>query len=879
MDDKIKNINLKVGLTDKQVTKARQKYGNNQISTKEKDSFLKLLLESLGDPIIKILLIALAIKTVFLFRDFDWFETLGIVIAIFLASFISSISEYGSEKAFIKLQEESTKTKCRVKRNNKILEINIDEVVTGDLVLLQTGDKIPADGVIIEGCISVDESSLNGEAKEIYKEKTENINLPNKKNKVFRGTVVYANEATMLVTEVGDNTFYGKLAEEIQEKQPDSPLKIRLRHLAGIISKMGYIGAFLVAFSYLFSVVVIDNGFNLNQIKETITNFHLMFGYFIHALTLCVTIIVVAVPEGLPMMITLVLSSNMKRMLKSNVLVRKLVGIETAGSLNILFTDKTGTLTKGKLEVVNFMTGSLNNYKTEQDLKKYSKLHHILKTSIVYNNSSSYSNDSIIGGNITDRALLGFIKTPILDNIKKNQSVPFDSKKKYSYSTIDVGKTVQLIKGAPEIILPKCSYYVDEEGTKKILLNKRSIDRELDKATKKGMRVLALASKESNHFSLERLTFIGLIFIKDEVRPEAKEGLDLVNQAHIQTVMITGDNKDTAIAIGKDIGLITSDKDIVLTTDELNKKTDGEIKKILPNLKIVARSLPQDKSRLVKISQELGLVVGMTGDGVNDAPALKKADVGFSMGSGTEVSKEASDIVILDDNFLSISKSILFGRTIFKSIRKFIIFQLTINLCAVSLSIVGPFIGIDAPVTIIQMLWINMVMDTLAGIAFAFEPPLNDYMKEYPKKKDEPIINGYMINEILFTGIYSSLLCILFLKLPFVYDLFREGENDKYFMTGFFGLFIFMGIFNCFNARTHRLNLFANLYQNKAFIIVIGLILVVQLYLIYFGGDLFRTAGLNFSELIIMIIIATTVIPVDWLRKLYLKKKNLKYGV
>ena len=879
MNNNFKDVNIKLGLDDKQVIKARQKYGSNQISTKEKEGFLKLLLESLGDPIIKILLIALAIKTIFLFRDFDWFETLGIVIAIFLASFISSISEYGSEKAFIKLQEESSKIKCRVKRNGKIKEINIDEIVIGDIVLLQTGDKIPADGIIVEGSISVDESSLNGEAKEVYKEKTKDINNPFEENKVFRGTVVYANEATMLVTLVGDKTFYGKLAEEIQEKQPDSPLKLRLRHLASIISKMGYIGAFLVAFSYLFSVIIIDNNFDLNQIKNTVTNFHLMFTYFIHALTLCVTIIVVAVPEGLPMMITLVLSSNMKRMLKNNVLVRKLVGIETAGNLNILFTDKTGTLTKGKLEAVNFMSGSLKNYKNEHELLKYPNLHRVLKTSIIYNNSSSYDGKEIIGGNITDRALLGFITSPITYEIKKIKTFPFDSKKKYSYSTIDVGKKVQLIKGAPEIILPNCSYYINEDGRRKILLNKKSINQELINATKKGMRVLAIASKESEHFSLERLTFIGLMFIKDEVRKEAIEGINLVNQAHIQTVMITGDNKDTAIAIGKDIGLLTSDKDIVLTTDELNQKTDEEIKKILPNLKIVARSLPQDKSRLVKISQELGLVVGMTGDGVNDAPALKKADVGFAMGSGTEVSKEASDIVILDDNFLSISKAILFGRTIFKSIRKFIIFQLTINLCAVSLSIIGPFIGIETPVTVIQMLWINMVMDTLAGIAFAYEPPLADYMKEYPKKKDEPIINGYMINEILFTGIYSSILCILFLKIPFIYDLFRVGENDKYFMTGFFGLFIFMGIFNSFNARTHRLNLFAHIFQNKAFIIVILLILVIQLYLIYFGGNLFRTSGLTLFELIIMIMIAFTVIPVDWLRKLYLKKRNLKYGV
>ena len=879
MDNNLNDNKMKLGLTDKEVAKSRQKYGNNTINSKEKESFLRLLLESLGDPIIKILLIALAIKTVFLFRDFDWFETLGIVIAIFLASFISSISEYGSEKAFLKLQEQSSKIKCRVRRDGKIIEVNIDEIVKGDIVLLQTGDKIPADGIIINGNISVDESSLNGESKEVYKEKVENLNKPLKNNKVFRGTVVYSNKATMLVTAVGDKTFYGKLAEEIQEKQPDSPLKLRLRHLASIISKIGYIGAFLVAFSYLFSVIVIDNNFQMTKITQTLTNFHLMFTYLIHALTLCVTIIVVAVPEGLPMMITLVLSSNMKRMLKDNVLVRKLVGIETAGSLNILFTDKTGTLTKGKLEAINFMSGSLKNYHSEKELMKYPKLHHIVKTSIVYNNDSSYSDDKIIGGNITDQALLGFIKTPIDNKIKKINSVPFDSKKKYSYASIDVGKKVQLIKGAPELIISKCNYYIDEMGLKKLMINKKKLNEELNNATKQGIRVLALASKETEDFTLERLTFIGLIFIKDEIRNEAIEGINLVKSAHIQTVMITGDNKDTALSVAKDIGLLDGKDDIVLTSEELNQKSDEEIKTILPHLKIVARSLPQDKSRLVKLSQELGLVVGMTGDGVNDAPALKKADVGFSMGSGTEVSKEASDIVILDDNFISISKAILFGRTIFKSIRKFIIFQLTINLCAVSLSIIGPFIGIETPVTVIQMLWINMVMDTLAGIAFAFEPPLLEYMQEYPKKKDEPIINKYMLNEILFTGIYSSLLCILFLKLPFIYDLFRTGENDKYFMTGFFGLFIFMGIFNSFNARTHRLNLFANLYQNRAFIIVISFVLIIQLYLIYFGGNLFRTAGLTFFELLVMLFLSSTVIPVDWIRKLYLKKHNLKYGV
>ena len=308
-------------------------------------------------------------------------------------------------------------------------------------------------------------------------------------------------------------------------------------------------------------------------------------------------------------------------------------------------------------------------------------------------------------------------------------------------------------------------------------------------------------------------------------------------------------------------------------------KTDEEVKKIIPNLRVVARALPQDKSRLVKLSQELGLVVGMTGDGVNDAPALKKADVGFSMGSGTEVAKEASDIVILDDNFMSISKAVLFGRTIFKSIRKFIILQLTINLCAMSLSFVGPFIGIDTPITVIQMLWVNMVMDTLAGLAFAFEPPLLEYMNEYPKKKNESIMNKYMINEILFTGIYSSILCVLFLKLPIFKEIYDYYITDEYLLTAFFGLFIFIDIFNCFNARTHRINILANIMKNKVFIFIIGFITVIQLCMIYFGHNIFRTTDLTFIELQIMILLAFTVIPVDWIRKLYLKKKGKLTGV
>ena len=651
---------------------------------------------------------------------------------------------------------------------------------------------------------------------------------------------------------------------------------MRLRDLAQSISKLGYMGAFLVSFSYLFNVVVIDNGFDFNSIVSTVSNFRVMFGHILYALTLSVTVIVVAVPEGLPMMITLVLSSNMKRMVKDNVMVRKMVGIETAGNINILFTDKTGTLTRGKLEVVGFMSGSLKEYYDESSLVD-TKVYDMVKMCSIYNNSSSYSVNGIIGGNITDRALLGFFSNDFR-KVKKLSSVPFDSKSKFSSTFVDdSGVKYNLVKGAPEVILSKCNRYYTDMGEVRSFYNKSRINDVVNLRASNGIRVIALAYNNIN--SMDSLIFLGLMFIKDEVRDEAREGISLVSKAHIQTVMITGDNKNTAISIGRDVGIINSPDDLVLTSDEFSSMSDDEVKSVLPRLRVLARSLPRDKSRLVRISQSIGLVVGMTGDGVNDAPALKKADVGFAMGSGTEVAREASDIIILDDNFLSISKAILFGRTIFKSIRKFIIFQLTVNICAVGLSIVGPFIGIETPVTVIQMLWINMVMDTLAGIAFSYEPPLIEYMDEFPKSREEPIINNYMKNEILVTGFYSSLLCVLFLKLPIISSIFRDGNNHEYLMSAFFGLFIFIGIFNSFNARTSRINVFANLFRNKVFLCVILFIAIVQIILIYYGGNLFRTVGLNFKEFNFMIIVAITVIPFDWIRKYFYKKRTINYGV
>lgn len=849
------------GLNEEEVLVNRKKYGTNELTKVKQKTFLKILLESLGDPIIKILLIALCIKLLFIFSKYDWYETIGIAIAVMLASFISTISEYGSEEAFKKLQSDVSKIKVKVYRNKNLEEIIINDIVVGDIVKLTTGDSIPADGILISGNITCNEASLTGESKDIKKNTTD--------NKLYRGTVITNGLGKMLVQKVGNDTEYGKISLEIQEKEPTSPLKTRLYGLAKVISKIGYIGAFVVSLSYLFNKIVIENNFNLDLIMTTITTPKIILDYLIYALTLAVTIIIVAVPEGLPMMITLVLSSNMKRMLKDNVLVRKPTGIETSGSLNYLLTDKTGTLTKGELEVISFISGDLKVYKNEFEIKK-SIFYNDLYNSIILNNESTINGDTVIGGNSTDKSLIKFLKYKE-NNIKIDKRIPFDSKNKFS--AIYINNEIY-IKGASEVILPKCIKYLNSKNEEKLLLNKRIIIKEIEKYTKKGMRVISLA--KGNNLN-DNLTFIGFIILKDELRKEAKLGINLIKNAGINTIMITGDAKDTAKNIAIELGIITNNEDIILTSNEFNNMDTEEIKKIVHKLKVVARALPQDKSRLVTILEEMNYIVGMTGDGVNDAPALKKANVGFAMGSGTEVSKEASDIVILDNNILSISKAILYGRTTFKSIRRFVIYQLTVNMTALFLSIVGSYIGVSTPITIIQMLWLNMIMDTFAGLAFSYEAPLNYYMEENPKKINEPIINKYMYSQIIFTGLYSALLCILFLKLP-IFKLFIRSDY-KHFMTAYFALFIFIGIFNAFNARTERLNIFSNILKNKVFIIIFLFISIVQIFLIYNGHELFRTYGLTLFELIFVIILALSVIPIDFLRKIILKKKGIKLQI
>lgn len=876
------------GLTEKDVHHSKEQHGDNALVRGKKHSFLKEFILNFGDPIIKILLIALVVNIVIRLRDFNWYETIGIAAAILVSTFVSTLSEYGSETAFEKLQEDALKTKCRVKRAHGLVELPVSDVVVGDYVLLQPGDRIPADGIITSGELYVDQSPLNGESKEAIKrpgeEKLDDVSSRDFKNRsrLFRGSIVCSGEAIMRIMSVGANTIYGRLALDVQEESRASPLKIRLGKLAQSISRFGYIGATLVALADLFNSIVINNAYSISAIVKFLESPKELVSCLIHAATLAISVIVVAIPEGLPLMITIVLSSNMKRMLKDNVLVRKLVGIETSGNLNILFTDKTGTITKGKLKVNYFVTGDGTKLNDYSKLRK-TELGKLLRISCVYNTGAYFGDNTAtggskgkmtaIGGNATERALLEFVSEEKLrqENVKILSSVPFSSIHKYSGAQVKGDVNSSLYKGAPELILPNCSFYYDSDGIKRAFCYMSRLKYIMDDMTSNAVRLLAVAVCEEDLSPNDvgrNMTLIGIAGIRDEIRREASRAIRQVESAGIQVVMITGDNKETATAIAREVGLIQANQNgAVLTSDEMEKIPDRELKAILPRLRVVARAVPSDKSRLIVLSQELGLVAGMTGDGINDAPALKKADVGFSMGSGTEVAKEASDIVIMDDNFLSISKAILYGRTIFKSIRKFIIFQLTINLCAVAISIIGPFIGINSPITVLQMLWVNMVMDTLAGLAFAGEAPLKEYMEEPPKRRDEPIINRYMYTQILVSGIYITLLCILFLKLPAIQTMYRHGAGDEFFMTAFFALFIFAGVFNSFSARTTRLNLLAHIWRNKGFIAIMLFVTIIQILIIYFGGEIFRTTGLRYSELQFVIILAFTVIPIDFLRK------------
>ena len=874
------------GLNKDQVEQSRKLHGDNIIHEAEQETFWDKFKGAFDDPMIKLLLVIAAIMAIMAVMGYAEFgEIIGIVISVLLVTGISAKTEIASDNEYRKLKDSTKKEVCKVHRDGKVVEVEINELVVGDLVILQSGDKIPADGYLYQGELRVDNSALNGEAEECrkvavsdfkaYKELAMTADVTGDTfvdaHSLFRGAVVFNGEGIMEITKVGMKTMMGAMAEDMADDEVESPLKVKLAKLASQISMFGYIGSVVIALALLAHKVVIAGGF-----ADYFANGGVMvFKDVLEAIMLAVVIVVMAVPEGLPLMIAIVLMRNTAKMLQNNVLVRKPIGIETAGSLNILFSDKTGTITKGELEVVEFFDGNLKD-----SYKDGSKIKEMMALCIGKNTGSMFdANGKVIGGNATDKALLNFLtqaEMNKLEDLKVEKSQGFNSANKYSASQLN-GKTVY--KGAPERLLTKATKMLDENGNV-VAIDKKKINDKIDRLAERAMRVLSFAYSESELIEdtlPDDLVMVGFVGIRDDVRPEAKQAIKEVQNAGVQVVMITGDRKETAVAIAKEAGLLNSKSDVALTSEELNKMSDKEVKAILPNLKVIARALPTDKSRMVKLAQELNLVCGMTGDGVNDAPALKRADVGFAMGSGTDVAKEAGAIVILDDNFKSIENAILYGRTIYNNILKFIKFQLTINVGAVAVCAIAPFFGIEEPLKITHILWINLVMDGLGALALGSEPALKKYMLEKPKSRTQSIVSAKMMNQILFAGAWVAVLSFVFLKAPFFINMFANTEEH---MTAYFSMFVLCAVFNGFNVRSNTINIFEHIKENMSFLKVMGVIVIVQAALTLVGGELFSCTPITVKNWLVIIAMAFTIIPVDMIRKVIFnsldKEKDLK---
>ena len=866
-----------LGLSSAEALASRQKYGKNVLPKQKRESFFKKFLKNLGDPIIRILLFALLIHVIFMFRDGNIFESVGIGISVLLATFISTMSEYSSESAFSELSKYENSVLCRVVRDGRICEIGISELVVGDVVIVSSGEQIPADGEIISGRLMLDQSSMTGENGEVEKSPLPTLTdtSPASRNYLHRGSLAVSGEGVIRVREVGEKTLLGGISREIQSGTRESPLKIRLTRLAKQISTIGYIAAALVGIFFLFNELVMDSAFDMDIIKYKLGSLGYVLEKLLEAFTLALTIVVVAVPEGLPMMIAVVLSSNVKRMVRDNVLVKKPVGIEAAGSMNILFTDKTGTLTCGKPSLDGVYVGDV---RCELAALSYEMKGHFLMNAY-YNTQSRMGKDErgdtcALGGNSTDRVLLSAVVGETRPEATEIFKMPFSSEKKYSFCSVKRnGREFIYIKGAAEVLKSKIRSSGSLDG-KVTRFDRAGLERRVSTLAAGGKRVIIIGVCDANYTYDElesgnfTMTLLFVVTLCDKIRPEARDSVARLTRAGIKCVMITGDSKDTAASIAKECGIINKDQSVVLESSEMAKMSDMALKETLPRLAVVARALPSDKSRLIRIAEELDLVCGMTGDGINDAPALKLADVGFAMGDGTQVAKDAGDVVILDNNLKSIVSAVKYGRNVFKSIRKFITLQLMMNFCAVGVCLLCPLLKIDNPVTVVQMLWINIIMDTLGGLAFAGEWARESVMDEKPKRRDERILNGYMINQIVITGCFTVFLCISFLKNPFITSLFRYSPDNIYLLTAFFALFIFMAVINCFGARVDRLKLFSGLSKNLAFTFIMALILIIQIAFIYVGGTVLRTAPLTVHELAVTAIISLLIVPFELVRKL-----------
>ena len=837
------------GLTDQEVLQNRQKYGMNLLTPPKRPSIWKLYLEKFQDPVIKVLLVAAAFSLLISIIESEYAETIGILFAIFLATGIGFYFEYDANKKFDLLNAVGEETPVMVIRNGKVHEIPKKDIVVGDVVILNTGDEIPADGVLLEAVsLQVNESSLTGEL--MVNKTTDEAHFDEEatypSNSVMRGTTVTDGHGVMCVERVGDATEIGKVARQATEQsQEQTPLNLQLTKLANLIGKVGFTIATLTfviftakdLYAYL-SVTAVTDWHQWLEIARIVLKYFMM----------AVTLIVVAVPEGLPMSVTLSLALNMRRMLKTNNLVRKMHACETMGAITVICTDKTGTLTQNLMQVY--------------DAKLDEAQKNLIAEGIATNSTAFLEEKEGEGkpsgvGNPTEVALLLWLNEQGMDYISlRNQAktvnqLTFSTERKYMATLVDssvLNTRVLYVKGAPEIVMGKCN--LEESRVKQY-------NEQLLAYQNQAMRTLGVAYKVIPENSTTDcaelvkeggLTFMGIFAISDPIRPDVPDAVKKCQSAGIRVKIVTGDTPGTATEIARQIGLWTSEdtERNRITGVEFAALSDEEALERVVDLKVMSRARPMDKQRLVQLLQQKGEVVAVTGDGTNDAPALNHAQVGLSMGTGTSVAKEASDITLLDDSFHSIATAVMWGRSLYKNIQRFIVFQLTINVVALLSVLLGAFLGTELPLTVTQMLWVNLIMDTFAAMALASIAPSMDVMNEKPRKRTDFIISPAMRNNIF--GVGAGFLIVLMGLLAFFKNM--PGGMDVHHLTVFFTIFVMLQFWNLFNASVFGTNhsIFKDAGHAMGMLGVALIILVGQFIIVTFGGKVFRTEPLPALE-------------------------------
>ena len=884
-----------MGLTSLQVEESRRLYGENVLTPPERVSLWKQFLEKFEDPIIRILLLAWVLSMIISGvhcwgpeqEGFSAFlEPIGIFFAIMLASTIGFIFEVKAARAFEVLNTVNDDIMVTVMRNGKVQEVTRKEIVVGDVVMLNTGDEVPADGVLLEShSLQINESTLTGEPviskTTIEADFDDEATYPS--NKVLRSTTVVDGHGIMQVELVGDATEYGKVNQgALIDNNLDTPLQIQLKRLADLISKIGYIVSAITFVLLSIQVFLQDAPGSTMDIVSSLLN----------SFMIAVTLIVVSVPEGLPMSVTLSLALNMNRMLKTNNLVRKMHACETMGATTVICTDKTGTLTQNRMQVYETNFFALDG----QELSSGDSSA-IVKEGIAVNSTANLdkSDGSVKTiGNPTEAALLlwldkqGVDYMPLREDAEVLSQLTFSTERKYMATVVDsplLGKKVLYVKGAPEIVLAHCERMMTANGTTTVSKHRDAIEAKLLEYQGMAMRTLGFACQildendnvapyENGRLHGTELVFVGFVAISDPVRSDVPEAVGRCLQAGVDVKIVTGDTPGTAREIGRQIGICDSNTptEAVITGPEFEALSDEEATKRVMGLKIMCRARPMDKQRLVRLLQEQDAVVAVTGDGTNDAPALKAAQVGLSMGDGTSVAKEASDITIIDNSFSSITRAVMWGRSLYKNIQRFLLFQLTINVAACVIVMLGSLIGAESPLTITQMLWVNLIMDTFAAGALASLPPSWSVMKEKPRKSGA---NGdFIITKSMAWNIF--VVGILFVAVQLALLLwFNSSEGlSRYELSEFFTYFVMLQFWNMFNARAYMTgeSAFKGLFDGKTFLCVCGVILIGQFLIVTFGGEMFNVEPLTAKSWGVIIALTSLVLWIGEAIRLFSRK-------